>query len=1059
MQKGFIFLFDENTSDKTISTTTLKQFQIFEITSTNDFNQLAYNKNNGKEVYLLINNCFIIEAIISIETFQHLKTFSQQPYIHFGMYSSLLSQLINYQLDNIYLPLEITIELIENINQIPIIEQIVIQPIYNNQINELNNELKEWIEENEMKMLSLIQQQVSSILTNYLSFSLFNFKFQIIDLKPTNQGFLDLKKTKIILLNQFRNELKNRKLFDFRNLENILQKENDNELFILSDSLTFKPKKELKIKNIKQISTNKILNLLQQFGFKSGNENKKGLLNKEIDPNSIILINNIELLSKLNVSNQSWIKINKNHVGYLCAIQNYESNNDIIYLSNVLYFNLKQPTELLLENGTIPTIANKLILTPIQSPNHFGTTLIDGNEEELKIEQQIYDKQLENYFKKHLRVVHEGDILMIENPKILNFKSNDTLEIQVLSQMEISKKLDTIHEGYTCFKVDKVEGSNTVNNNEMDLKGYLISPNETNLITNGQPIRSYIPTSTDEELNSFKTNTFQQLSKLIEPIISIHESKLNNFKKLVQQHFLLIGEEGSGKSYLIKQLCIKYNLHLLELNGYDIISENDTLTSQNLQQCFQLAKQCTPCLLFIKNFEALDNNNSGGQGPNVKQHSKIRIVKVLKQCLKGKSSTFPLIFIASVSSLDLLSPIYKNLFLTKIENKINLNEKEREGYLFNKLLNNWKLSSMDISLNQLVKQTSGCSINDLEKITDITKSEIIYQSLNNYVKNISFKDILDSGMKWHKKYASSVNGSSGMNSTTNISIPTVKWQDIGGLEKAKQEILDIIQSPLQQHSLKARSGILLYGPPGCGKTLLAKAVATECQLNFMSVKGPELINMYIGESERNVRVVFERARQCKPCVIFFDELDALAPNRGVSGDSGGVMDRVVSQLLAELDDIHSGNNDEDDENNTLSNKCVYVIGATNRPDLIDPALLRPGRFERLVYLGVCKSREDQLKVMKAQTRKFNLHNDVDFESLLDKSDFNLTGADFYAICSDAFMNAVVRLTEEDGSAQKSHHEVIVTQHDFEQALAKITPSVSKEDMARYETLQSEFIQK
>jgi peroxin-6 len=187
-------------------------------------------------------------------------------------------------------------------------------------------------------------------------------------------------------------------------------------------------------------------------------------------------------------------------------------------------------------------------------------------------------------------------------------------------------------------------------------------------------------------------------------------------------------------------------------------------------------------------------------------------------------------------------------------------------------------------------------------------------------------------------------------------IPSVSWDDIGGLAHVKSDILDTIQLPLDHpelfaDGLKKRSGIycsdgyfcinhsswdigiLLYGPPGTGKTLLAKAVATSCSLNFFSIKGPELLNMYIGESEANVRRVFQRARDAKPCVIFFDELDSVAPKRGNHGDSGGVMDRIVSQLLAELDGMSAGKGGAD----------VFVIGATNRPDLLDPALLRPGR--------------------------------------------------------------------------------------------------------------------
>nr|KAJ3422545.1 peroxisomal assembly protein [Polyrhizophydium stewartii] len=169
-------------------------------------------------------------------------------------------------------------------------------------------------------------------------------------------------------------------------------------------------------------------------------------------------------------------------------------------------------------------------------------------------------------------------------------------------------------------------------------------------------------------------------------------------------------------------------------------------------------------------------------------------------------------------------------------------------------------------------------------------------------------------------------------------IPNVQWEDIGGLAHVKDAILETIKLPLEHPELfdsgvKKRSGILLYGPPGTGKTLVAKAVATTLSLNFFSVKGPELLNMYIGESEANVRRVFQRARDARPCVVFFDELDSVAPKRGEKGDSGGVMDRIVSQLLAELDGMSdSGGSD------------VFVIAATNRPDLLDPALLRPGRY-------------------------------------------------------------------------------------------------------------------
>ncbi|KAK8785451.1 hypothetical protein V5799_008184 [Amblyomma americanum] len=241
------------------------------------------------------------------------------------------------------------------------------------------------------------------------------------------------------------------------------------------------------------------------------------------------------------------------------------------------------------------------------------------------------------------------------------------------------------------------------------------------------------------------------------------------------------------------------------------------------------------------------------------------------------------------------------------------------------------------------------------------------------------------------------------------------------------------------------AGVLLYGPPGTGKTLLAKAVATECALSFLSVKGPELINMYVGQSEENVRAVFARARSAAPCVIFFDELDSLAPNRGRSGDSGGVMDRVVSQLLAEMDGLNKSAD-------------VFVIGATNRPDLLDPAILRPGRFDQLLYVGIPSDKDSQLKILKALTRKFRLAERLDLASVVEECPPNLTGADFYSLCSAAVVRATRRHIDqlEQGVIPMDDHNVLVTLEDFQAALKELVPSVSPSELARYQDIQQKL---
>lgn len=276
---------------------------------------------------------------------------------------------------------------------------------------------------------------------------------------------------------------------------------------------------------------------------------------------------------------------------------------------------------------------------------------------------------------------------------------------------------------------------------------------------------------------------------------------------------------------------------------------------------------------------------------------------------------------------------------------------------------------------------------------------------------------------------------------------------------------------------------------GTGKTLVAKAVATECSLSFLSVQGPELLNMYVGQSEQNVREskkfflnlfcqnlfnhnhtslvhssfpVFSRARAAAPCVIFLDELDSLAPNRGVAGDSGGVMDRVVSQLLAEMDGMVS----EAD-----AQKQIFILAATNRPDLIDPALLRPGRFDKLLYVGPYITKDDKMAVLGAQMKKFYLAKGLSISKIADLLTQDMTGADIYSICSNAWLSAVRRLISSHAQKNetkisfyrelKEDHsltaaDVIVELNDFREAIKKFVPSINPKDMVYFNNLRSTY---
>merc|ERR1712134_42998 len=240
---------------------------------------------------------------------------------------------------------------------------------------------------------------------------------------------------------------------------------------------------------------------------------------------------------------------------------------------------------------------------------------------------------------------------------------------------------------------------------------------------------------------------------------------------------------------------------------------------------------------------------------------------------------------------------------------------------------------------------------------------------------------------------------------TIVEVPTVTWNDIGGLEGVKRELQELVQYPVEhpekfeKFGMSPSKGVLFYGPPGCGKTLMAKAVANECQANFISIKGPELLTMWFGESEANVRNVFEKARSAAPCVLFFDELDSIAKSRGMSvSDAGGAGDRVMNQLLTEMDGVGAKKN-------------VFIIGATNRPDIIDTALMRPGRLDQLIYIPM-PDYESRLSILRATLRKSPVSKEVDLSYLASQTD-KFTGADLTEICQSACKLAIREEIERD----------------------------------------------
>ncbi|KAI1806003.1 AAA-domain-containing protein [Daldinia bambusicola] len=568
------------------------------------------------------------------------------------------------------------------------------------------------------------------------------------------------------------------------------------------------------------------------------------------------------------------------------------------------------------------------------------------------------------------------------------------------------------------------------------------------------------------------------LRRRLRELLAAATSKRAVHLKMPPVAILLVSNQRNiGKATLATNACADIGLHTFTIDAYDVVNDSgaggsDVKTEGLLKARADRAMSCGPesCALLIRHIEALTAD---------------RMVAAMKEVL-GETR----VLIATTTEVDKVPDGIRGLFTHELEMSAP-DEGEREGILQSIIQNRGVSLAPEVELSGVALKTAALVAGDLVDVVEraIVARDSRLEQLSAEVSNenltVTVRDVQVAGGSAarcltkadfdvavdaaRKNFADAIGAPK---------IPNVTWDDVGGLSNVKEAVMETIQLPLERPELfakgmKKRSGILFYGPPGTGKTLLAKAIATEYSLNFFSVKGPELLNMYIGESEANVRRVFQRARDARPCVVFFDELDSVAPKRGNQGDSGGVMDRIVSQLLAELDGMSGGDD---------GGGGVFVIGATNRPDLLDQALLRPGRFDKMLYLGVSDTHEKQITIMEALTRKFTLHPSVSLPAVAEHLPFTYTGADFYALCSDAMLKAVTRQAslvdtkirtinaarEKDGHAPIStanffdHYAaaedvaVMVTEQDFLDANRELIPSVSAGELAHYEQVRATF---
>lgn len=501
---------------------------------------------------------------------------------------------------------------------------------------------------------------------------------------------------------------------------------------------------------------------------------------------------------------------------------------------------------------------------------------------------------------------------------------------------------------------------------------------------------------------------------------------------------LLHGPPGTGKTMLAKAVAGETSSNFISIGGPEIVSKFYGESEGKLREIFKEAEENAPSIIFIDEIDSIAPKREEVTGEEER-----RIVAQLLSLMDGLNSRGKVVVIGATNRPNSIDEALRRP--GRFDREIEIGIPDRDGRHEILMIHTRGMPlADDVDLDWLADKTHGYSGADLSALTkeaamaalrrvlpdvDLEAEEIPREVLN---KISVTKDDFKSALRDMQP--------STMREVL-IEKPNVKWEDIGALEEPKQELKEAVEWPLKygkvfEHmSARPPKGILLYGPPGTGKTMLAKAVATESEANFIAVKGPEFLNKWVGESEKAVRETFRKARQAAPCVIFMDEIDSIAPERGKgNGGDDGVTERVISQMLTEMDGLESLNN-------------VVVIAATNRPDIMDPALLRPGRFDKSIFIGP-PDKDSRRSIFGIHTRGKPLADDVDLEKLADETE-GCTGADISTICNEAVMNAVRRLiakgkepTDEEIQACK------VDAEDFQEALGKFGPA-KRAELSQY----------
>uniref|UniRef100_A0A665WB25 Transitional endoplasmic reticulum ATPase n=2 Tax=Echeneis naucrates TaxID=173247 RepID=A0A665WB25_ECHNA len=627
----------------------------------------------------------------------------------------------------------------------------------------------------------------------------------------------------------------------------------------------------------------------------------------------------------------------------------------------------------------------------------------------------LFEVFLKPYFLEAYRPVHKGDIFLVRgNMRAVEFKVVET-----------------------------------------DPSPHCIVAPDTVIYCEGEPIKRE---DEEESLNDIGYDDIGGCRKQLAHIKEMVELPLRHpalFKAIgvkPPRGILLYGPAGTGKTLVARAVANETGAFFFLINGPEIMSKLAGESESNLRKAFEEAEKNAPAIIFIDELDAIAPKRE-------KTHGEVerRIVSQLLTLMDGLKQRAHVVVMAATNRPNSVDPALRRFGRFDREIDIGIPDSTGRLEILQIHTKNMKLAD-DVDLERIAKETHGHVGADLAALC----SEAALQTIR---KKMTFIDLEDETIDVDLlnslavtmddfQWALSQSNPSALRETV-AEVPQVSWEDIGGLDEVKRELQELVQYPVEypdkflKFGMTPSRGVLFYGPPGCGKTLLAKAIANECQANFVSIKGPEMLTMWFGESEANIRDVFDKARQAAPCILFFDELDSIAKSRGGSaGDAGGAADRVINQILTEMDGMSDKKN-------------VFIIGATNRPDIIDSAILRPGRLDQLIYIPL-PDKPSRRAILNANLRKSPVARDVDLDYLSGITE-GFSGADLTEICQRACKMAIREAIEAEIKAERQRQRrpgipmdedfdpvPEIRKDHFEEAMRFARRSVSDNDIRKYE---------